>query len=87
MYKILFIQSSEPALRVGVVYNTLGAESDTLLSRALWAVITSQRPQKVAALIEALLLRTQPAANIEDILGIASEVEVCVWCACVCVCA
>ena len=60
-----------------MVYNPLEAESNVILSRAVWAAIQSQRPQKVAALIEALL-RVQPVDSIEELLRIARELEVSV---------
>ena len=66
-----------------MVFNPLEVQSDLLLLRAVWAAISSQRPQKVAALIEALL-RTQSLDNIEGILHIAREIEASVY-VCVCV--
>ena len=69
------VQSTQPALRVGVVYNPVEVLSHVILSRAVWAAIHSQHPQKVAALIEALL-RVQPVDSIEGVVRIAQELEV-----------
>lgn len=66
--------STQPALRVGVVYNPVEVLSHVILSRAVWAAIHSQHPQKVAALIEALL-RVQPVDSIEGVVRIAQELE------------